>query len=64
MAASADPAALQAHVAQLPVDIQRVAADYMRLATGYGRDAGARKFEQFCDASRGNQDAILGGISK
>jgi hypothetical protein len=52
----------------------------MRLSSGYGRHAGAAKFEQFCDSltpahferfhqwwrglSRGNQDAILGAISK
>ena len=80
MAASSDATALQAHVATLPKDIALVAADHMRLATGHGRGAGARKFEQFCDAlspsqletfttfwrglSRGDQDVILGAISK
>lgn len=79
LSASENPAALQSHIATLPNDLQLIAADHLRLATGYGRDAGARKFEQFCDSlspaqlhtfgkwwrglSRGDQDAILGSIS-
>ena len=79
ISASSDAAALQAHAATLPEDIRLIAADHMRLATGYGRDAGSRKLGQFLDAlspsqfetfhkwwrglSRGDQDAILGSIS-
>jgi len=79
-ATPADATALQAHVQQLPKDIQLKAADVMRLATAYGPNGGALKFEQFCDSltpsqfetfhkwwrglSRGDQDNILGAISK
>jgi hypothetical protein len=49
LAASDNPEALRNHIATLPDDIQRKAADHMRLSVGYGRDAGARR-EQFLDA--------------
>jgi hypothetical protein len=50
--ASENPQALQSHIATLPDDIQRKAADVMRLATAYGPPGvgGARKFEQFLDS--------------
>ena len=71
---------LQGHIATLPNDIQLVAADHLRLSpAGFAKDAGARRFEQFCDAlspsqwetfsgwwrklSRDEQDSILGAIS-
>jgi hypothetical protein len=50
LAASDNPEALRNQIATLPDDIQRKAADHMRLSVGYGRDAGARRFEQFLDA--------------
>src|SRR5262245_25099264 len=66
------------HITALPDDIQRVAADHLRLSTGYGPDADARRFEQFSLSpnqfevfgkwwrrlDRVSQDAILGVISK
>ena len=77
---SENPQALQAAISELPKDIAMVAADHMRLTVGYGPAAGARRFEQFCDAlppsqwetfkgwwaklSRGDQDAILAGIGR
>jgi hypothetical protein len=78
---SENPAALEAHIATLPDDIQRIAADHMRLTpAGFSPAAGAQRFEQFLDAlspsqfeafakwwrglSRGDQDAILAGISR
>ena len=47
LSASADPAALQSHIATLSDDIQLIAADHMRLSAGYGRDGPAIKFEAF-----------------
>ena len=41
---------LQSHITSLPNDIALVAADHLRLSTGYGPEAGARRFEQFLDA--------------
>jgi len=77
---SENPEALRNHVAQLPEAIQLKAADVMRLSTPYGKIGGAMKFDQFCESltesewqtfekwwrglSRGDQDAILAGISK
>ena len=77
LALSEHSQALQDAVSELPKDIQRNAADHMRLSTGYGRDGGAIKFEMFLnslspsefdrfhkwwrDLSRGDQDAILAG---
>jgi hypothetical protein len=77
---SDNPTALQNHIGTLPLDIQRKAADVMRLSASYGPLGGVFKFEQFCDSlspsewetfqgfwrklSRGDQDAILAGISR
>jgi hypothetical protein len=81
LALSENPQALQAHIATLPDDIVRVAADHLRLTpAGFSQVAGAQRFEQFLNAlsesqfeafgkwwrglSRGDQDAILGAISR
>jgi hypothetical protein len=76
---SANPLALQSHIATLPEAIQLKAADVMRLAPSY-REGGAIKFGMFIDSlspseyqvfetwwrklSRGDQDAILATISR
>jgi hypothetical protein len=81
LALSENAEALQAHIATLPDDIARVAADHLRLTpAGFSQVAGAQRFEQFLNAlsesqfeafgkwwrglSRGDQDAILGAISR
>lgn len=76
---SENPQALQSAINELPKDIALKAADAMRLATSY-REGGAIKFGMFIDSlspseyqtfetwwrklSRGDQDAILAGISR
>jgi hypothetical protein len=77
---SENPQALVAAINQLPKSIGLKAADVMRLSTGYGANGPALKAEQFLNSlsrseftefetwwrklSRGDQDAILGAISR
>jgi hypothetical protein len=72
--------ALRSHIATLPESIQLKAADHLRLTASHGPLGGVLKFEAFCDSlspsewetfqgwwrklSRGDQDAILGAISR
>ena len=80
LAASKDADWLKESISELPKEVQLKAADVMRLSTSYGPNGGVLKAEQFLnslspsefstfqkwwrDLSRGDQDAILGAISK
>jgi hypothetical protein len=70
---------LQTHIAALPNDIALIAADHLRLSPGLGKDAGAKRFEQFLNAlspdqfetfkgwfhklTEAEQDTILGVVT-